>query len=113
MNPNQIPENVFLEIIEGDNTGTTFTISNKTITIGRDEGCDFVIKNEFVSSKHCQIVFREDHFTVMDLNSLNKTKINDEIHIQRNLDNGDIITLGPIKMKFNWADQDAIYKWYQ
>jgi pSer/pThr/pTyr-binding forkhead associated (FHA) protein len=66
------PKGVNLEVVEGNDAGIIFPIENKTITIGRAESCDMQIKDEYVSNKHCQIVYREDHFTVIDLQSLNK-----------------------------------------
>ncbi|MFH0975467.1 MAG: FHA domain-containing protein [Spirochaetota bacterium] len=101
-----VPKGVSLEVIEGVDTGTRFAIDNKTITIGRADASDLKLTDEYVSNKHCQIVFREDHFTVIDLQSLNKTKINDNVFQQRNLDNGDILSLGKTKIKFLWEKQD-------
>ncbi len=101
-----VPENVFLEIVEGYAQGTTFKIDKKSMIIGRDEICDIKIEDEYVSKRHCQIVFRTDHFTIIDLNSLNKTKVNEKIYIQKNLKNKDIITLGRVKLEFNWETMD-------
>lgn len=95
-----IPENVKLEVIEGADKGKIFDITNKTITIGRDEVCDLNLTDEHVSLKHCQVVFRNDHFTVIDLGSLNKTLVNSNVYVQKNLSNGDIISLGKTKLLF-------------
>ncbi|MBN2041208.1 MAG: FHA domain-containing protein [Spirochaetes bacterium] len=97
-----IPKDVYLEVISGIDKGTKFTIENKTITIGRNEACDMKLTDEYVSNKHCQVVFRDDHFTIIDLQSLNKTKVNGNKFQQRNLDTGDIITLGQTEIQFNW-----------
>ncbi len=102
----EIPGGVFLEVIDGVDKGTRFDIGNKTITIGRAEASDLKLADEYVSNKHCQIVFRDDHFTVIDLQSLNKTKVNGNVFQQRNLDNGDILSLGKTKIKFNWEKQN-------
>ena len=102
----EIPRGVSLEVIEGVNNGLTFDIENKTITIGRADASDLKLTDEYVSNKHCQIVFRDDHFTVIDLQSLNKTKINGNTFQQRNLEDGDIISLGKTKIKFNWFKLD-------
>ena len=100
------PKGVSLEIIEGGDAGMTFPIVNKTITIGRAESSDMQLSDEYVSNKHCQIVYREDHFTVIDLQSLNKTKVNGNIFQQRNLNSGDILTLGKTSIQFIWDNQD-------
>ncbi len=96
----EIPKGVMLEVIEGVDTGTKFAIENKTITIGRGSMCDMKLTDEYVSNKHCQIVFREDHFTIIDLQSLNKTKVNGNMFQQRNLENGDILSLGKTRIRF-------------
>ena len=97
-----IPKGVSLEVTEGVDSGKKFKVENKTITIGRNEVCDFQLTDEYVSNKHCQIVFREDHFTVIDLESLNKTKVNGNSFQQRNIDNDDVLSLGKTKIRFIW-----------
>ncbi|MDY6934080.1 MAG: FHA domain-containing protein [Spirochaetota bacterium] len=102
----EIPNNVTLEVIEGGDTGIVYTIDNKTVTIGRENVCNMRLTDEHVSNKHCQVVFRGGHFTVIDLGSLNKTKVNDRVYVQKNLHNGDILTIGKTKLQFNWQNQE-------
>jgi len=102
----QIPENVSIKVIDGVDTGNDFAITNKTMTIGRQDVCNIQLMDRYVSNKHCQIVFRKDHFTAIDLGSLNKTKVNDRVYVQKNLKNNDILTLGKTKLKFCWEEQD-------
>ena len=97
-----VPPDVTLRVIEGVDKDTEFTIENKTITIGRDAVCDMVLTDEHASKKHCQVVFRSGHFTVIDLGSLNSTKVNDRVYVQKNLSNGDIITVGKNRILFTW-----------
>lgn len=101
-----VPQNVTLEVIEGAEEGKLFAITDKTMTIGREEICNIHLSDEYVSKKHCQIVFRGGHFTAIDLGSLNKTKVNDRIYVQKNLKNNDILTLGKTKLIFHWDEQD-------
>ena len=99
-----IPDNVRLEVIEGQDKGKDFIIKNKTITIGRDSTCDFILTDEYLSNKHCQIVYRGDHFTIIDLQSTNKTIVNDKDFLQKNLKDKDIITLGTTKICFQLSE---------
>jgi two-component system, cell cycle response regulator len=101
----EIPKGVTIDVIEGADAGKKFVVANKTITIGRGDMCEMKLTDEYVSNKHCQIVYREDHFTAIDLQSLNKTKVNDNSFQQRNLNNGDVLTLGKTKIRFNWESQ--------
>ena len=114
MEKKNIPKDIYIEVIDGVETdiGKTFEVNNKTITIGRNRICDFSLNDPHVSGKHCQLVFIDDHFTIMDLNSLNKTKINGSDHIQRNLEHEDELLLGKTTIKFLWKDQNNIIKWY-
>jgi pSer/pThr/pTyr-binding forkhead associated (FHA) protein len=96
------PPNVFLEVLDGDRVGFLFPIVDKTVTIGRAPECDLVLPDPFVSRKHCQIVFRGDHFTVLDLGSLNKTKVKNNTYIQKNLKHDNILSLGKTRLRFVW-----------
>lgn len=102
----KIPDNVILKVIDGPDQGMEFKISNKTISIGRSDTCDFVLSDKYTSNKHCQVVFRNDHFTVIDLGSLNKTKVNNKIYVQKNLRKDDVISIGKTKIAFCWDDMD-------
>jgi len=101
-----IPNNVTLEAVKGEDTGRVFAITNKTMTIGRAAVCDIKLNDKYASNKHCQIVFRGGHFTVIDLGSLNKTKVNGTMYVQKNLINGDIIRVGKSELKFNYEAMD-------
>ena len=98
------PPDVFLEVLDGDREGLLFPITEKTVTIGREPGCDLVLQDPYVSRKHCQVVFRGDHFTVLDLGSLNKTKVRNNTYIQRNLKHDYILTLGKTRLRFVWEN---------
>ena len=96
----EIPEGVELRIVRGENKGELFDIKKKSVTIGRASECDIVLNDSHVSHKHFQIVYRNGHFTAIDLGSLNKTKINDTVYVQKNISNGDVITAGATQFKF-------------
>jgi len=97
-----LPPDVYLEVTKKDGQVFMFPITKKTVTIGRDPKCDLHIEDDYVSRKHCQIVFRGDHFTVIDLGSLNKTVVKGKEYIQKNLMTGNLINLGATRLKFVW-----------
>jgi len=107
MEPNSLPPEVYLEILNGDREGEIFPITRKTVTIGRDPQCDLHLADPYVSRKHCQIVFRGDHFTMMDLGSLNKTRVKEKDYIQKNLKDGYVINAGKTQLCFRWPDAKA------
>jgi len=100
------PRDVSLEVVKGENLGETYDVKNKTMTIGRAPVCDIKLDDKYLSNKHCQVVFRGGHFTVIDLGSLNKTKVNGKMYVQKNLRNGDIIRMGKTELKFIWESMD-------
>ena len=107
MESDMLPPEVFLEILSGDRAGEMFPITHKTVNIGRDPQCALHLDNPYVSRKHCQIVFRGDHFTMMDLGSLNKTRVKEKEYIQKNLKDGYMITAGKIQLRFRWSNAKA------
>jgi pSer/pThr/pTyr-binding forkhead associated (FHA) protein len=107
MEPDILPPEVYVEILNGDREGESFPITRKTVTIGRDPACDLHLPDPYVSRKHCQIVFRGDHFTMMDLGSLNKTQVKEKEYIQKNLKDGYVLTLGKTQLRFRWPNAKA------
>jgi len=107
MEPDSLPPDVYLEILNGDREGEMFPIDHKTVTIGRDSQCDLRLPDPYISRKHCQVVFRGDHFTVVDLGSLNKTRVKEKDYIQKNLKDGYVLTIGKTQLRFVWASAKA------
>jgi pSer/pThr/pTyr-binding forkhead associated (FHA) protein len=101
----ELPPDAALEITRKDGRVSRFPITKKTVTIGRDPECDLRLDDPFVSRKHCQVVFRGDHFTVIDLGSLNKTVVKGRQYVQRNLAPGTEFTLGETRLRFLWESQ--------
>jgi pSer/pThr/pTyr-binding forkhead associated (FHA) protein len=99
-----LPPDVYLEVTKKDGEVFLFPITKKTVTIGRDPSCDLRLTDEYVSRKHCQIVFRGDHFTVIDLGSLNKTVVKGKEYIQKNLMTGNLLHIGETRLRFVWND---------
>ncbi len=53
------------------------TSSGKSITVGRDTQCDYIIRDPFVSNRHCIIEqIGEDRYCLTDLDSTNGTFVN-------------------------------------
>ncbi len=98
----EFPSDVYVEVTRKDGQVFLFHVEKKTVTIGRDPGCDLFLNDPYVSRKHCQIVFRGDHFTVMDLGSLNKTAVKGRQYIQRNLTHGCLLNVGETQLRFLW-----------
>ncbi len=98
----ELPLDAYLEVTKKGGEILKFPIAKKTVTIGRDPGCDLCLQDPYVSRKHCQIVFRGEHFTVIDLQSLNKTVVKGKEYIQKNLMPGNVLNLGETRLVFGW-----------
>lgn len=104
MEPDSLPPEVYLEILSGDREGEMFPITHKTVTLGRDPQCDLHLPDPYISRKHCQVVFRGDHFTAVDLGSLNKTRVKEKEYIQKNMKDGYVLTIGKTQLRFVWTN---------
>lgn len=72
-----------------------------TAEIGRDPGNDLVLHSEHISRKHALIAWRNNHFEIQDLGSVNGTSVNGKPVIKsRVLKNGDRISFYNIETLF-------------
>ena len=61
-------------MITGRNAGTSLSLDGKKeVLIGRSEGCDLVITDEFASNMHAKFVHVGSDWVLQDLNSTNGT----------------------------------------
>lgn len=71
------------------------------IKLGRQNNNDIVIKDQYVSKEHFQIVEDEEEYYLEDLGSVNGTYLNgDKLYDIVKLKDGDIIRIGKIEFLF-------------
>lgn len=81
----------------------------KTLSIGRSGDNHLIIKNEKVSSKHCQIKMMDNgDLLIEDMNSTNGTFVNGKHIRQKLLQANDELFLGSIPL-----DIDLIFKYFE
>jgi hypothetical protein len=81
--------------------GERIQIALDPITIGRHPDCDIVLPNEEVSRQHAEVRREEDGFVLVDLGSLNGTKVNGSgVRGPRQLEDGDTITIFTHSIRF-------------
>jgi pSer/pThr/pTyr-binding forkhead associated (FHA) protein len=79
----------------GPTSGTIFTLTADTITIGRGSKNDIVIQDNEVSREHCRLVRSSDDYGLEDLNSSNGTFVNGQRVVRSwTLRHGYLIELG-------------------
>ncbi len=84
-----------LTVRRGPGLGRSFTIETPSITIGRQDQCDFQVNDTFVSRQHARITWGGAGYLLEDLGTVNGTFLNGErISVPRALKSGDVIQLG-------------------
>ena len=81
--------------------GNRVEIAHEPITIGRHPDCDVVLNDQEVSRQHAEVRREDADFLIVDLGSLNGTKVNGAgVKAPRQLHDGDTITIGSHTMRF-------------
>lgn len=81
--------------------GNRVQISLDPVTIGRHPECDVVLNDQEVSRQHAEVRREDAEFVIIDLGSLNGTKVNGAgVKSPRPLHDGDTITIGAHTMRF-------------
>ncbi|HUP70479.1 MAG TPA: DUF3662 and FHA domain-containing protein [Acidimicrobiales bacterium] len=80
--------------------GSRVAISDEPVTIGRLSDCDVPVSEESVSRRHAEVRRRGSDIVVVDLGSTNGTKVNGAGVKERRLADGDEITVGSTRLRF-------------
>jgi len=84
-----------LTIKHGPDIGKVFTVKKDKITIGRNKDSDIALNDNTVSRIHCEISFLDDKIVLKDIQSTNKTSVNNQTTSREQaLSCGDEIKLG-------------------
>ena len=76
-------------------------VLGETISIGRNEHNEIIIDDDFVSYEHATINRNKQGYWLTDLNSTNKTYLNNEPLLESTiLKNGDLIKIGAVTFSF-------------
>lgn len=81
--------------------GSRVVIGDQSLSIGRDGDCDVVLAVKEVSRHHAEIQRDGANFVIVDLGSMNGTRVNGAGVTRQQLADGDEITVGGVvKMRF-------------
>ena len=81
-------------------SGDRFTLTESIITVGRHPDCNLVLADPNVSRNHAEIKPQGDKYVVVDLGSTNGTRVNGVRVDTQVLEDGDEITFGNTRMRF-------------
>lgn len=96
----------YLTVTQGENQGRRLKLGDVPVTLGRSADCDFRLLNRAISRLHCRVWRDNSGFWVRDLNSTNKTYLNDRPVVEARLKDGDFITVGGTVVQFT-QEQDV------
>gem|GEM_PF-566487 len=88
-------------VLIGPDTGKIFKIIKPLVTVGRGEDQDIRIDDRSVSRMHCEILSGIDRIVVRDLESRNGIKVNGKITLEQQLEDGDQLDVGSIRLLYN------------
>jgi len=83
-----------LVVIYGEQIGRRYAIDDQSLLVGRTPSCDVQLDDLAVSRTHCRIVPRGADAVVIDLDSTNKTFVNNVPVGEQVLTDGDRLTVG-------------------
>ncbi|HET7466582.1 MAG TPA: prolyl oligopeptidase family serine peptidase [Candidatus Dormibacteraeota bacterium] len=75
-------------------------IPDSSATVGRAPDNDIIIGDPATSGHHCRIELRQGAYWISDLGSTNGTLVNGEPIIDKQLDHGDVISIGQNTIRF-------------
>jgi hypothetical protein len=88
--------------LTGPQRGEDFRIREGPNTIGSEPDADIVLRDSAISGKHASLRYKDQKFTITDLDSTNGTFLNDhpESIAREELKDNDIIRIGEVTLKF-------------
>ena len=80
--------------------GERISVGDDPLTIGRLTECEVTLADDSVSRRHAEVRRQDSEIVVVDLGSTNGTKVNGERVQERQLVDGDLITIGNSSLRF-------------
>jgi len=86
--------------------GDNIPLLRASLTVGRRESCDIVLRFSNVSGQHCQLLLEGGYWFVQDMNSQNGTKVNGSRVVRKRLDPGDLLSMARHKYTIKYSPTD-------
>ena len=99
-----------LVVLTTDLQGMEFELDRPSVVIGRTDENDIVLPHRSISRHHAKIVRDGEHHTIVDLQSANGVRVNGEDYERIELNPGDVVELGHVKLRFVGALEDYVFK---
>src|SRR6185312_172683 len=89
-----------LVVLTTDLAGLELALGKPALVIGRTDENDVVLNHRSISRHHAKIVRDGDRYTIVDLQSANGVRVNGEDYERTELNPGDVLELGHVKLRF-------------
>jgi len=89
--------------------GMEFMVDRASMVIGRTEENDIIVNHPSISRHHAKIVCDGDRYTVVDLQSANGVRVAGESYERVDVQPGDVVELGHVKLRLVGADETWTY----
>jgi pSer/pThr/pTyr-binding forkhead associated (FHA) protein len=99
-----------LTVLSSNFAGVEYELSEPTMVLGRTDDNDIVINHRSISRNHAKIVREDGGYTIVDLQSSNGVRVNNEEHDKVKLRRGDLIDLGHVRLRFADPGDDYAFK---
>jgi len=86
--------------------GDNIPLLRPSLTVGRRESCDIVLRFSNVSGQHCQLSLEGGYWFIQDMNSQNGTKVNGSRIVRKRLDPGDLLSMAKHKYTIKYSPTD-------
>jgi pSer/pThr/pTyr-binding forkhead associated (FHA) protein len=84
--------------------GQEFLLDRASVVIGRTQENDVVLNHKSISRHHAKIIRDGDRYVVVDLESANGVRVNGAEYERVELQSGDVVELGHVRLRFATAD---------
>src|SRR3569623_3792004 len=89
--------------------GLEFRLDRPSLVIGRTEENDIILNHPSISRHHAKIVRDGERYTVVDLQSANGVRVGGETYERVDVQPGDVIELGHVKLRLVGASESWTY----
>ncbi|HVY37150.1 MAG TPA: FHA domain-containing protein [Polyangia bacterium] len=89
-----------LVVMTTDLAGREVALDKASVVIGRTDENDVVLNHRSISRHHAKLVRDGDRYTIVDLQSANGVRVNGEDYERIELNPGDLLELGHVKLRF-------------
>lgn len=83
--------------------GDPIPLIRPNLTLGRRESCDVCLRFPNVSALHCELIFKDGHWSIRDLGSTNGIKVNGNRVQKKVLHPKDVITIAKRKYTIDYV----------